>query len=172
MSIYAIVASVIAIGATFLLLIRLKTGGREPDVDLATWLEGFSLDAYAPLDRLLNDESDFAFLASQPGYQPELGKELRRERRAIAREYLRYLTGDFRRLQQIAKLMVVYAREDSSPLAISLWRMDIRFYLALGLAHLRLMRFPLAKHWNSRLVLGQLASLYHDVHPSVAAFRA
>jgi hypothetical protein len=172
MSIYAIVASVIAISATFLLLVRLKTGRREPDVDLAAWLEGFSLDAYVPLDRLLNDASDFAFLASQPGYKPEIAQQLRRERRAIAREYLRDLTGDFRRLQQIAKLMVVYAQEDSSPLALSLLRMDLRFYSALGLAHLRLLGFPLAGYWNSRLVLGQLASLYHDVNPGAAASQA
>jgi hypothetical protein len=94
---------------------------------------------------------------------------LRRERRAIAREYLRSLTHDFRRLSQIAKLMVVYAREDNSRLASSIWRREARFYSALAITHLRLAGYPLAQRWDSRAVLGQLASLYHGVHPDRAS---
>ena len=98
MSIYALVAGVIAIAASFALLIRLKIAQQDANVDLAAWLELFSLDVYAPLDHLLCDERDFAFLAAQPGYRPEIARQLRREHRAIAREYLHSLTADFRRL--------------------------------------------------------------------------
>jgi len=33
------------------------------------WFESFSLDSFAPMERLL-DQSDFEFLAQQPGYRP------------------------------------------------------------------------------------------------------
>ena len=169
MSIYALVAGVVAICASFALLIRLKIAQQDADVDLAAWLELFSLDVYAPLDRLLCDERDFTFLAAQPGYRPEIAHELRREHRAIAREYLRSLTTDFRRLVQIAKFMALYAKEDRSLQAGSIWRAEVKFYSALAITHLRLAGYPLAKRWDSHRVLGQLTSLYHGVHPDSAA---
>jgi hypothetical protein len=168
MLLYVLVAFVTAIGASFALLIRSKMVDRDSSVDLAEWMESFSLDTYAPLERLLNDEQDFVFLARQPGFQPEIGIALRRERRAIAREYLHSLTNDFRRLSQIAKLMVVYAKEDNSQLVSSIWRREARFYSALAITHLSLAGYPLAKRWNSGAVLGQLASLYHGIQPDRA----
>src|SRR5271165_3149659 len=166
MSIYALVACVLVIGASFALLLRtllLRTeiGQQGSNVDLAAWLEVFSLDVYAPLDRLLQDERDFIFLATQPGYHPEIARELRRERRAIAREYLHSLTSDFRRLVQIAKLMTLYASDDRSSQAISIWRIEARFYSSLAMTHLRLAGYPLVSRWDSRRLLGQLTSLYH-----------
>ena len=168
MSISALVAGVIVICASFALLIRIKAGQQRSNVDLAAWLEVFSLDVYAPLDRLLNDERDFAFLAAQPGYRPAIGRDLRRERRAIAREYLHSLTADFRRLVQIAKLMTLYASDDRSSQAISIWHIEARFYSALAMTHLRLAGYPLVSRWDSR-PLDQLASLYRGVHPDSAA---
>jgi hypothetical protein len=169
MLLYALVAFVTVIGASFALLIRSKMGDRDSGVDLAAWLEDFSLDAYAPLERLLNDHRDFLFLENHPGFQPEIGIALRRERRAIAREYLHSLTNDFRRLSQIAKLMLVYSKEDNSQLAGSIWRREARFYSALAITHLSLAGYPLARRWDSGAVLGQLASLYHGIQPERAA---
>jgi len=169
MSLYALVAGVIAICATFALLIRLRIAQQDANVDLAAWLEVFSLDAYAPLDSLLDDERDFAFLVAQPGYRPAIARELRREHRAIAREYLHSLTADFRRLVQIAKLMALYAKQDRSLQAVSIWRAEVNFYSALAITHLSLAGYPLAKRWASHRALGQLASLYRGVHPDNAA---
>ena len=37
----------------------------------AEWLDGFSLESYAPMERLLGKD-DAEFLASQQGYRPEI----------------------------------------------------------------------------------------------------
>ena len=72
----------------------------------AEWLDSFSVKSYAPMERLL-EKSDWAFLASQPGYRPEIGKRLMSQRRKIFRAYLRLLVRDFNQLIGIGKLMVV-----------------------------------------------------------------
>ena len=54
----------------------------------AEWLDGFSLESYAPMERLL-DPSDLRFLASQAGYREEIATRLMAERRKIYRIYIR-----------------------------------------------------------------------------------
>ena len=80
--------------------------------------------------RLL-DESDFAFLASQPGYQASIERRLRAERKAVFRGYLWRLVRDFNQLVSIAKLMVVFSEEDRTEFAKSLWRQQVTFYFAV-----------------------------------------
>ncbi len=63
----------------------------------AGWLDTFSLERYAPMERLL-DKNDLVFLQSQPGYRPEIGQRLMAERRNIFRAYLRLLVHDFNQL--------------------------------------------------------------------------
>src|ERR1700730_4925316 len=94
------------------------------------WLDSFSLENYAPMQRLLNT-GDVEFLSSQPGYRPEIGKRLMAERHKIFRGYLRLLILDFNELIGLGKLMVVYAAEDRAELAKALWRHQISFYFAV-----------------------------------------
>ncbi len=63
----------------------------------AEWLDGFSLESYAPMERLLG-EDDVKFLASQPGYRPEIAQRLMAERRKIFAAYLGHLVRDFNQL--------------------------------------------------------------------------
>src|ERR1700678_1608564 len=93
----------------------------------AEWLDRFSVKSYAPMERLL-DRNDLAFLASQPGYRPEIGKRLMAERRKIFRAYLRLLVRDFNQLIGIGKLMVVYSNLDQQEFARSLGRQQVKFY--------------------------------------------
>src|SRR5438552_11799505 len=56
-----------------------------------------SLEKYRPMEPLLQ-EQDFRFLASQPGFSPQLGRRFRTERRRIFRGYLRHRRKDFGRV--------------------------------------------------------------------------
>lgn len=175
MSLYVVVACSLAIGVGFVLLFRRLIAARECDVNPTAWLEEFNLDAYAPLERLLNDEPDFQFLASQAGYRPEIERELRRERRAIRHGYLERLAADFRQLVAVAKFMAVYAPEDRGQLRISFWRCELSFYGALTMAHLTLALYPLTQRWDSRPALGRLTELYHTLgaaRPKLGAVEA
>lgn len=106
------------------------------------WLDSFSLESYAPMQRLL-DKSDVTFLESQPGYRPEIGQRLRRERRKIFRAYLRLLIRDFNQLIGLGKLMVVYAAVDRPDLAKALWRQQLAFYFAISAVQCKLALSPL-----------------------------
>ena len=108
----------------------------------ADWLDSFSVESYAPMERLL-DRSDFAFLASQPGYRKEIGKLLMRERRKIFRAYLRLLVRDFNQLMGIGKLMVVYSNRDQQEFALSLRRQQVKFYGRVCALQLQLALYPL-----------------------------
>jgi hypothetical protein len=110
------------------------------------WLERFSVESYAPMERLL-DKTDVAFLASQPGYRPEIGKRLMAERRKIFRAYLRLLVHDFNQLIRIGKLMVVYSNQDRQEFARSLWRQQVTFYAQVCELQLQLALHPLG--WTS-----------------------
>jgi hypothetical protein len=106
------------------------------------WLEGFSLESYAPMERLL-DRSDFQFLESQPGYRPEIGQRLLSERRKVFAGYLRLLILDFNQLLRMAKLMLLSCTEDRPEFAKTLWRQQIKFYFAVGMIRCRVALYPL-----------------------------
>lgn len=97
----------------------------------------FSLARYRPMERLLAEE-DFLFLAAQPGYRPEIGAKLRRERRRIFRLYLRELTRDFHRLHADARAMVADSTAEHSELVGVLLRQQLTFRLGLAAIELRL----------------------------------
>jgi len=107
----------------------------------AEWLDRFSLKSYAPMERLL-DRNDLAFLASQPGYRPEIGKRLMAERRRIFRAYLRMLVRDFNQLMGIGKLMVVYSNQDQHEFARNLGRQQVKFYARVCALHLQVALYP------------------------------
>jgi hypothetical protein len=124
----------------------------------AEWLESFSLESYAPMQRLL-DRSDMEFLASQAGYRSEIAKRLMRERRKIFSAYLEHLVQDFNQLIGIGKLMVVYSSRDQQEFARHLLRQQTRFYAAVWSVRLQLALYPLG--WSVA-----------DAHPLVAALAA
>jgi hypothetical protein len=122
----------------------------------AEWLDRFSVKSYAPMERLL-DSNDLAFLASQPGYRPEIGKRLMAERRKIFRAYLRLLVRDFNQLIGIGKLMVVYSNLDQHEFARSLGRQQVQFYARVCALHVQLALHPLG--WTSVDARDLLAAL-------------
>lgn len=98
---------------------------------------GFSMSRYQPMEHLLSAE-DFAFLASQSGYRPEIGARWRRERRRIFRLYLDELKRDFRRLHAEARAMAANADADSAELVEILMRQQVAFWRAVAGLELRL----------------------------------
>ncbi len=139
--------------AVFALLFWKLASRRDPQTDVAAWLDAFSLDSYGPMERLL-DKSDFEFLKSQPGYQPEIGARLVKERKKLFLGYLQHLTRDFNQLLRIARLMIVYSPQDRAEFAKELWRQQVAFYFAICSVRLRLAFYPIG--WTaldvSRLV--------------------
>lgn len=122
----------------------------------AEWLDSFSVDSYAPMERLLA-KADLAFLASQPGYRPEIGKRLMSERREIFRTYLRLLVRDFNQLIGIGKLMVVYSHQDQQEFDRSLRRQQVRFYTRVCTLQVQLALYPLG--WTTVDARGVLAAM-------------
>ena len=129
------------------------------------WLDRFSMESYAPMERLL-EKSDLAFLASQPGYRPEIGQRLMAERRKIFRAYLRLLVGDFNQLIGIGKLMVVYSNRDQQEFALSLRRQQLKFYGRVCALQLQLAFYPLG--WTS---LGWISVDARDLLAALGAMR-
>jgi hypothetical protein len=98
---------------------------------------GFSVSRYQPMEFLLSEE-DFAFLASQPGYEPELGARWKRERRRIFRLYLDELKRDFQRLHAEARVMAANADAESAELVGILMRQQVTFWRAMAGLEVRL----------------------------------
>jgi hypothetical protein len=135
-----IVVAVLAAGFVWLFTRLASRRGAEP---LTTqWLSEFSIESYAPMERLL-DQSDVAFLATQQGYRPEIGRRLMAERRKVFAAYLRELVQDFNRLMAIGKFMVVHSTEDRPEFARTLFRQQARFYLSVCIVRCQLALYPL-----------------------------
>src|SRR5271166_3012608 len=83
--------------AAFALLFGRLASRLDKQATTAEWFESFSIDHFAPMERLL-DRSDFEFLSRQPGYRPEIGARLLKERKRMFLGYLRLLIGDFNQL--------------------------------------------------------------------------
>jgi hypothetical protein len=135
----------------------------------AEWLDRFSLKSYAPMERLL-DKDDLAFLASQPGYRPEIGKRLMAERRKIFRAYLRMLVRDFNQLIGIGKLIVVYSNQDQQEFARSLERQQVKFYARVCSLHLQLALYPMGwRAVDARSLLAALGAMRSKIEQLVPA---
>ncbi len=98
---------------------------------------GFSVSRYQPMEYLLSEE-DFAFLVSQPGYEPDIGARWKRERRRIFRLYLDELKRDFQRLHAEARVMAANADGESSELVGILMRQQVTFWRAMAVLEVRL----------------------------------
>jgi hypothetical protein len=131
----------------------------------AEWLDGFSLESYAPMERLLGKD-DAAFLASQPGYHPKILRRLMAERRRIFIAYLEHLVRDFNQLIRVGKLMIVYSTQDRQDFARLLWRQQVRFYVGVYLVRVQVAIYPLG--WSGSLGWSGQA----EAHRLVAALAA
>ena len=139
---FVVMCVVVILAAAFAVLFRMMASRFNASSSPQEWLADFSVATYAPMERLL-DERDFAFIASQAGYDPSIVRRLRLERKEIFRGYLRRLVRDFNQLLAIAKLMIVYGGEDQIEVARSLWRQQITFYCAVFALRCRLAFYPM-----------------------------
>lgn len=93
-----------------------------------------------PMGRLL-DEADFVFLAQQPGYRPEIGRQLRRRRLAVFRTYLNQMAAEFHDLHRKLRLLALYAPTDRSDLSRILLEQRMLFSYRMFQIELRLVFF-------------------------------
>jgi hypothetical protein len=128
----------------------------------AEWLDGFSLDSYAPMERLL-EKGDAEFLASQAGYRRDIAKRLMAERRKIFAAYLGHLVGDFNQLVGIGKLMIVYSSDDRQEFARRLWRQQVRFYAAFCSVRLQLALYPLGWTVDAHRLVAAVTAMRNQV---------
>jgi hypothetical protein len=141
MNLVGVALAVASLIATFAVLFRFLVSRNKSEMSSLEWLESFTVDSYAPMERLL-DRGDFAFLASQPGYRPEIAKRLLSERRRLFKVYLGMLVRDFHRLLAIAKFMVVFSKEDRPEFAHALWRQQAIFYYAVSVLRCKVTFYP------------------------------
>ena len=170
MAVLFVVALLVALLiAAFSLLFWKLASRRDAQKDAAEWLDAFSVDSYAPMERLL-DKSDFDFLRTLPGYQPEIGARLVKERKKLFLGYLHDLIGDFNQLLGIARMMIVYSQEDRAEFAKALWRQQVAFYFAICAVRVRVAFYPLG--WTA-LDVSQLVSALAGMRSQVEqlAFR-
>src|SRR5690242_18336963 len=98
-----------SIGLAFVFIYRTVWTRPNPDFSAVRY-PTFSPEAYRPMMRLLQ-ESDFRFLAAQPGFSPQLGRRFRAARRQIFRGYLRILRRDFSRAASVCWILMVRSTE-------------------------------------------------------------
>ncbi len=136
----AIVAAGLATGMGVCILRFLR--GHEDSADLPELDTGGSLERYKVMERLLSS-SDLDFLASQPGFKPEMAAKWKRESLCVFRIYLRELTRDFHSLHARARKMVADSGSHSPELAATLVRQRVTFLQARMILewHLLLFRF-------------------------------
>jgi hypothetical protein len=152
------------LGAAFAVLFWRLAHRFGSQVSTAEWFESFSLDSFAPMERLL-DQSDFEFLSQQSGYRPEIGARLLKERKKLFVGYLRILIGDFNQLLRIARYMIVYSTEDRADFAKVLWRQQVTFYFAVCSVRLRVAMYPMG--WTS-LDVARLTRALENMRNQVA----
>lgn len=100
-------------------------------------LEGFSLERYQPMERLL-DGADEEFLSAQRGLSGNVARQLRRDRRRVFRAYLRNMRRDFGRIHGALREIMVHSTEDRPDLAAALLRQRWAFSMALAEVECRL----------------------------------
>jgi hypothetical protein len=145
MFISSVLVVVLLLTAAFAFMF-VKLAVRQDERYTAQWLENFSMENFEPMERLL-DKSDFEFLSQQPGYKPEIGARLLKERKKLFLGYLSTLTGDFNELLRIARLIIVHSSEDRADFAKALWRQQITFYFAVVGVRVRVALYPFG--WTS-----------------------
>jgi len=145
-----------ASAGSFWFLFSRVNRGPSGEGNIADWFDNFSLEAYRPMQRLLN-EDDYAFLEAQPGYRLSIGKQLRAERKKIFRIYLRQLIGDFNRLVRVAEFLLVHSHDDRPDLVRAIQFIRVRFYCNIVKTELSLL-LPVAA-WKGSAAVSLIESL-------------
>ena len=144
MSIFTIaLATSAALAALLLFLLRsLRFRAVEPESQgwSEEWFNGFSVDYYKPMKRLLL-ESDFEYLRKQPGYTKQIEQRLRRERADAFKAYLRSLSHDFSMLYSGLNTLLLESETDRSDLAAGLVTLRAEFAWRRTQAYFRLQLF-------------------------------
>jgi len=158
-----VVLGLLGVGFTLVLLFR-KLASQERLASLSVdQFSEFSADKYRPLEKLLSD-TEYGFLVGQPGFDRDIGRRFRAERRRIFRRYLRCLKRDFDRLYTAAKLVALYSTEDRPDLARVLLRQRCGFQLGLLAVEWRLLLHTLG--WGTADVR-RLVEALESVHSMV-----
>jgi hypothetical protein len=121
--------------ALFTALYRLMKASDAPVT--VEWAQSFSLSAYAPMERLLNDE-DFHFISSQQGSNRKILRELRARRVRIFSAYLGMMSRDFQRLHMLLQQYLVTASIDDPDIAATLVQQRWRFYRSILITQIQL----------------------------------
>lgn len=116
-------------------LYRLHKASKAPVT--IEWANSFSLSAYAPMERLLED-ADFEFLKTQQGYDRKILRELRARRVRIFSAYLGMMSRDFHRLFTLLQDYLVSANVDDPEISAALVQQKWLFTRSLIVTHIRL----------------------------------
>src|SRR5580704_18686856 len=154
--------AVVFLAAAFAFVIHRLASRVDPETGAAEWLNGFSLESYAPMWRLL-DQSDIEFLRKQPGFRPALAKRLQAERRAAFIDYLWLMTADFNQLLKIGRLMLVSSSVDRPEFARALGRHRNRFYLTVCAIRCKLALAPFGIQVEGPELLNSLTGVLQQV---------
>jgi hypothetical protein len=119
----ALLGALTLFGIAFLVLRRLRN--IAPD-DTGVGSE-ISLERYAAFPRLMSS-ADLEFLAAQPGYEPAIGRNLKRAHARATRLYLREMRADFSRLCRAARAIARTSETDRSDLVTTVHREQFVFY--------------------------------------------
>jgi hypothetical protein len=160
------------VAAFTLLLLKLSRRYRMPEAEALGWLDQFSAARYQPMERLLNNR-DCRFLASQPGYRPSIARRLRRQRIGIFQAYLGGMIGDFQRLLNTARHVVVYSPSDQLAFAVTEWRFRLPFYASVVAVEGRvLLHIFGARRVDARRLLANLERLHGYTQQLILRFEA
>ncbi|MGO4885481.1 MAG: hypothetical protein ACLP59_32360 [Bryobacteraceae bacterium] len=120
----------LAVGAVLAFLLRKLIAGPKSLPVSVNWINDLSVARYRPMERLLSDE-DYAFLASQPGFDKRTLRRIRSERRKLFRGYLACLSRDFSLVGAALRLMMMYSAHDRPDLAGILYKQQALFALGM-----------------------------------------
>jgi hypothetical protein len=153
----------IALSAGLVVSLARMWRGTRPSGPPSGDLAGFSAERYQVMERLLSLR-DLQFLASQPGYKPEMHAQWKHESLRVFRLYLNELTLDFHALHAEARRMVVESRTASPEFAAILLRQNVAFFQARLQLEWRLRLFQLgASNVEVASILNLVKSMQLDL---------
>jgi hypothetical protein len=130
------------------------------------WAQSFSVAAYAPMERLLED-ADFDFLKTQQGYDRRILKDLRARRVRIFSAYLSMMSRDFHRLYTLLEGYLLSANVDDPEITATLVQQKWLFSKHLLIAHVRLRLYSMGigtvSHSNLLGAIRKMAALAGDL---------
>jgi hypothetical protein len=93
---------------------------------------------YRPMERLLR-ESEWAYLASQPGFEPSRVRAVKSERRKVFRAYLKCMSADFASVCYLIRVLMIQSPIARPDLARAIGKFRLRYALALLRIEFRLL---------------------------------